>query len=67
MRAPAPNDAADHVDAPTHCPACRSTDVKTASKVVNASSYWRCGSCGEVWNVERLRPIGRYSYDRSFR
>src|SRR5258708_13455638 len=45
--APAPDDGA----APARCPVCRSQDLKTTSKVLNADTYWRCGGCGEVWNV----------------
>ena len=39
---------------PEACPFCRSTKVMTASGQPDASSYWRCESCGEMWNVERL-------------
>jgi transposase-like protein len=46
---------------PTHCPNCRSQDLKTTSKVVNAATYWRCVACGEVWNVARLRAGSRYA------
>ena len=49
---------------PTNCPACRSCDVKTTSKVANSTSYWRCEACGEVWNVGRLRAASRYSSSR---
>jgi transposase-like protein len=35
------------------CPACRSLDVTTTSKTVDAESYWRCLGCGNVWNVRR--------------
>ena len=52
--------------APTQCPTCHSKDVKTTSKVIDASTYWRCGACGEVWNVARLRAASRYSYTRPF-
>jgi transposase-like protein len=52
---------ADALTAPAHCPACRSSDVSTVSKVVTAASYWRCGACGEVWNVERLHAASRYT------
>ena len=38
---------------PAACPVCRSTDLKTTSKTVDEATYWRCGSCGEVWNVAR--------------
>ena len=56
-------DAQEDVAAPSQCPACRSTDVKTTSKVVSAESYWRCMACGEVWNVGRRSPVpyGRQS------
>ena len=47
------------VTAPTHCPSCRSVDVRTTSKVVSAESYWRCENCGEVWNAGRRKDIGR--------
>jgi predicted Zn finger-like uncharacterized protein len=46
--------------APSHCPACRSRDVITTSKVVNDTTYWRCSECGEVWNAGRRRAAGRY-------
>jgi transposase-like protein len=59
--------ADDVIGTPTHCPTCHSHDVKTASKVVNASSYWRCGACGEVWNVGRLRAGNRFATPRGFR
>jgi predicted Zn finger-like uncharacterized protein len=48
---------------PTRCPACRSQDVTTTSKVASADAYWRCGSCGEVWNVGRHRAGSRYARD----
>jgi transposase-like protein len=35
------------------CPACRASNVTTTSKTVSAETYWRCVSCGEVWNVAR--------------
>jgi hypothetical protein len=60
---PAPDDGA----APARCPVCRSQDLKTTSKVLNADTYWRCGGCGEVWNVARHRAGSRYASDRPFR
>lgn len=50
--------------APSNCPSCRSTDVSTTSKVVNAESYWRCAACGEVWNAGRRREGNRYDSGR---
>jgi transposase-like protein len=58
-------EAAAPAAAPAQCPACRSTDVMTASKNVTAESYWRCVSCGEVWNVGRRVPTrGGLMYNR---
>jgi transposase-like protein len=51
---------------PAKCPACNSRDVLTTSKVVDATAYWRCQACGEVWNVERQRAGTRYGYNRPF-
>ena len=52
--------------APETCPFCNSVDVKTTTKEVNASTYWRCASCGQIWNASRLphgsrRPSGRFN------
>ena len=44
--------------APAACPACGSGHIQTTSKTIDASSYWRCQHCGEVWNVLR-RDAGR--------
>jgi predicted Zn finger-like uncharacterized protein len=47
---------------PTTCPACQSSSIVTTEKKPDASSYWRCESCGEVWNDSRLeatRPTRR--------
>ena len=41
--------------APKACPFCHSPDVKTTSKDVNVSTYWRCTLCGQIWNAGRLR------------
>jgi len=45
---------------PTLCPFCRSNDISTTSKNPDTASYWRCGACGEIWNVERLQQASRY-------
>jgi len=44
---------------PAACPACRSSSIVTAAKIPDADSYWRCTSCGEVWNDSR-RQTPRY-------
>ena len=48
--------------APSHCPACGSRNVQTTSKIVTAATYWRCQSCGEVWNVGRRQAADRYNW-----
>jgi transposase-like protein len=58
-------DAAKHSDTsgtPAGCPACKSADVVMASKTADASTYWRCRGCGEVWNAGRRQqtPVNRY-------
>ncbi len=57
----------DDAAPPARCPICRSQDVKTTSKVASADAYWRCGACGEVWNVGRHRAGSRYARDLPFR
>jgi transposase-like protein len=46
----------------TACPFCRSAKVTTTSKTHDASAYWRCEACGQVWNVGRNRPANRFGY-----
>lgn len=47
---------------PTACPSCGSRELTTSSKTVDASTYWRCVRCGEVWNVARRKGGGRRPY-----
>ena len=62
MRAASPEPAA--FASPTVCPFCRSLKIKTSSVKVDAQAYWRCESCGEMWNGARLQSSpGRFSYD----
>jgi transcription elongation factor Elf1 len=42
------------VPPPTSCPFCRSPSVSTTSKNVSAATYWRCATCGQIWNPARL-------------
>jgi transposase-like protein len=51
--APAP------LTAPEVCPFCRSVDVKTTSKDVTVSTYFRCTACGQIWNAGRLQRGSR--------
>ena len=54
MDRPASQSDASRTDsAPPACPACGSTSVTTSAKSPDASSYWRCVRCDEIWNVGR--------------
>jgi transposase-like protein len=52
--------AAEDVRPPAICPVCKSKELTTTSKTVTAATYWRCLTCGEVWNAERLEAGSRY-------
>ena len=41
------------VPPPTVCPFCSSPSVSTTSKIISASTYWRCTTCGQIWNPAR--------------
>jgi predicted Zn finger-like uncharacterized protein len=50
---------------PTLCPACRSSSIVTKMKEPDTDGYWRCTSCGEIWNDRRrqqTRPYGGYKW-----
>jgi transposase-like protein len=53
---------AEPLQAPTACPFCGSSRITTASEKVDASAYWRCEACGELWNLGRVRPSNRSRY-----
>jgi predicted Zn finger-like uncharacterized protein len=38
---------------PVTCPFCRSSSIVTKAKNPDADSYWRCTTCGEIWNGGR--------------
>jgi len=46
------------------CPACGSAKTQTTSKTIDASTYWRCQRCGEVWNALRRETASRFRYGR---
>lgn len=48
------------VAAPGACPFCRSSKIMTAGAKVDASTYWRCQTCGQMWNEARLRSSNPY-------
>lgn len=45
--------ASDHI--PSACPGCHSESIVTTAKIPDATSYWRCTNCGEIWNASRRR------------
>jgi transcription elongation factor Elf1 len=47
---------------PAVCPFCGSSKVTTASEKIDASTYWRCVPCGQMWNVERHELSSRHHY-----
>jgi transposase-like protein len=49
---------------PARCPVCRGTNLTTTSKTIDASTYWRCITCGEVWNLQRHAEPSRFGYRR---
>jgi transposase-like protein len=52
------------VQAPGKCPQCGGRQLTTTSKRVDRNSYWRCLSCGEVWNSNRHEPGQRFGFRR---
>jgi transposase-like protein len=48
----------------TNCPFCKSSQVTTTSKIISSSSYWRCHTCGEIWNPGRAENASRFSRPR---
>ena len=55
----------DVVTVPSVCPFCQSTAV-TAPPKHDSSTYWRCGTCGEMWNAARLIPPNANRYRRGW-
>ena len=49
--APAPQ-----LTTPTACPVCDSASISTAARTPDENAYWRCSTCGEVWNASRRNP-----------
>jgi transposase-like protein len=61
---PAGDDEGDGRVMQAPCPFCGSSKVMTASeKKVDSSTYWRCETCGQMWNVGRLKVSGRRGYE----
>ena len=46
------------------CPACSGSDVTTTCKATDDAPYWRCLTCGEIWNVARRAEASRSGYRR---
>jgi ribosomal protein L37AE/L43A len=48
----------------TACPFCRSLKIMTTRQKVDATNYWRCEACGEIWNTGRLQGSSSRVADR---
>lgn len=59
-RRPSATSSSRATEIPTVCPTCQSPEIATTAKSPDASSYWRCTSCGEIWNNARHHgaPVG---------
>jgi uncharacterized Zn finger protein len=49
---------------PARCPGCGGRELTTTSKAIDRNTYWRCLSCGEVWNLDRRDTSRRFGYRR---
>ena len=47
------------VTLPVACPVCQSRSISTTARKPDESAYWRCDSCGEIWNAGRRETAGR--------
>jgi hypothetical protein len=54
-------------DAPTACPFCRATTIRSPGEKADAGSYWRCEACGEMWNLARNQSASNRRYDPRWR
>jgi transposase-like protein len=52
------------VQPPVKCPHCGSRELTTTARAIDKSTYWRCLSCGEVWNLERRNIGSRFGFRR---
>lgn len=48
------NPEATPVTPPAVCPFCQSPSIGTTSKTISETTYWRCVTCGQIWNPARL-------------
>jgi predicted Zn finger-like uncharacterized protein len=60
MRAADARATPEPAEVPAKCPSCGAREIVTTSKVVDESTYWRCATCGDVWNIARQREASRY-------
>lgn len=52
------------VQPPAKCPDCGGRQLTTTSKAIDKDTYWRCLSCGEVWNRDRRNNGSRFGFRR---
>jgi predicted Zn finger-like uncharacterized protein len=41
------------------CPLCQ-TSATLSDQAVAAGELWRCATCGQTWNAERLETVAAY-------
>jgi ribosomal protein L37AE/L43A len=58
------SDAEARVSAPSECPFCRSHDVGATGRKITVDTYWRCHTCGQIWNPVRVNPTAGRGFDR---
>lgn len=59
------NPEVEPVPRASRCPSCGGKDLTTTSKPTDAAPYWRCLTCGEVWNLARHDASpSRFGYRR---
>lgn len=52
---PIPSPSPAKVVSPASCPSCHSTAILTTAKSPDVDSYWRCATCGDIWNAARAQ------------
>ena len=60
------NDREAPPTAPTACPFCRATTIRSPGEKVDLDAYWRCEACGEMWNLSRMQSLHRYNNAGSY-
>jgi transposase-like protein len=49
---------------PRYCPFCQSSAVAATGQKISESTYFRCSTCGQLWNPARLQLRPNYGRQR---